>query len=136
MTYSTYTLIIAHGSRDSRWREPFESLIAKLQKIHGESAVGLAYMEMAQPTPYEVLQTLDISIYEHIIIVPLFMAEGAHVANDFAIIRQNIQETYPHLRVSQYVAMGEHPQVQALFERILSDIVTESVAPSSLAGKQ
>lgn len=43
-------VIFAHGSADSRWRLPFEELIASLAECHGAGKVRLACMEFAHPS--------------------------------------------------------------------------------------
>ena len=49
-------VIFAHGSADSRWRLPFEELIASLAECHGVDKVRFAYMEFAQPSLSDIAQ--------------------------------------------------------------------------------
>src|SRR4051812_42828317 len=49
---TTCLVLIAHGSRDARWREPFERLHATIRRTTSKS-VKLAYMEFISPTLIE-----------------------------------------------------------------------------------
>jgi hypothetical protein len=43
-------VLLAHGSKDPRWRAPFERIAQELQKKLGKQRVRLAYMEFVGPT--------------------------------------------------------------------------------------
>ena len=43
-------ILFAHGSRDPRWAEPFESVRAALSRTEPGLAVRLAYLEFMAPT--------------------------------------------------------------------------------------
>jgi sirohydrochlorin cobaltochelatase len=47
-------ILIAHGSRDPRWQQPFEQLLQRLKQAKPGAAIELAYMEFAEPTLLQV----------------------------------------------------------------------------------
>jgi sirohydrochlorin cobaltochelatase len=115
-----YTLLVAHGSRDPRWRKPFEALMHRLQAKEGYNTYGLCYMEMCEPTVEQHLATVNIQTYTSVRIVPLFMASGAHVANEIETLRHEIKAQYPHLNeVEVMQPIGEHPLMQQAMETII-----------------
>ena len=67
-------VIFAHGSADSRWRLPFEELIASLAERHGADKVRLAYMEFAQPSLSDIAQEAARDGKLHFRVLPLFLA--------------------------------------------------------------
>lgn len=59
-------VLLAHGSKDPRWRAPFERIAQELQKKLGKQRVRLAYMEFVGPTlmdvAHECVQQLTLNI--------------------------------------------------------------------------
>ena len=120
---SSFTLLIAHGSRDERWKQPFQSLIQRIKAQSPDALVDLCYMEMTSPTAEEVFEPLDVSKLSHVQILPLFMAAGAHVAHDIEALKSVLIQRYPHLTVEVLPPVGEHHLVQEAFETIVSEIL-------------
>jgi sirohydrochlorin cobaltochelatase len=100
-------VLMAHGSRDPRWRQPFEALVSRLP----HRTVALCYMEMAEPTLAQVIDQFRPT--QSVTILPLFMAAGAHVANDIAALADSLKVEHPSLTVSILPPVGEHSEVQA-----------------------
>jgi sirohydrochlorin ferrochelatase len=46
-------ILFAHGSRDPRWRKPFEKLPSSVAAELGSKCVRLAYLEMFRPTLFD-----------------------------------------------------------------------------------
>jgi sirohydrochlorin cobaltochelatase len=79
-------------------------------------------MEMCEPTMEQHLATVDVEAYSTLRILPLFMAAGAHVANDIEAMRHEIKAQYPHLtKVEVLQPIGEHPSVQAAMETVIAE---------------
>jgi sirohydrochlorin cobaltochelatase len=119
----TYTLLVAHGSRDERWKQPFEALQHTLLQSLPPEAFGLCYMEMTTPTYQDILETLPVKTIESLQILPLFMAAGAHVAHEIEDMKNDIQGRYPHLAVSVMPPIGEHPAVQEAFLSVIQSVI-------------
>lgn len=125
MTEAPFLLVlIAHGSRDPRWRAPFEALRESIQlqvlAQKKEACVALCYMEMAQPdlstAVREALQQQP-SIKEARIL-PLLMAAGAHFANEIQEQTHALKQQFPQLHIELLPPAGEAPGVKAALQQL------------------
>jgi len=73
--------LLAHGSRDPQWFEPFERIAASLQQRLPAVAVALAYLEHG-PSLEEAVIALGAKGAMSIRVVPLFLGTGGHVRDD------------------------------------------------------
>lgn len=80
MKYTDHTILLAHGSRDIRWTEPFEVIASKAKKQC--NAVSLAYMELAEPNLEQAIKQAKAAGANKIVILPLFFAAGKHLRED------------------------------------------------------
>ena len=48
-------VLLTHGSADPRWKQPFERLTRGLQRRLGQSAVRLAFLQLAEPSLMDVV---------------------------------------------------------------------------------
>ena len=114
----TLFLLMAHGSRDPRWREPFDRLMAELAPTPN-ATVELCFMEMAEPTMQQVLAR-----YPHLtrlVVWPIFWAAGAHVATDIPQQVAKLQAQRPALTIDVWPPVGEHPAIQATLKQLITD---------------
>jgi sirohydrochlorin cobaltochelatase len=114
---------MAHGSRDPRWRVPFERLAATLARDLGDGRVRLAYMEFASPSLSEVAEEARRDGVTRLCILPLFMAGGGHVDHDIPALAREVERLSPGLTVEVVGAVGEEPRVVAAIEEIARDLV-------------
>lgn len=129
-TQDTLLVLISHGSRDPRWRKPFERLTAELQEQVGQKQpLALCYMEMAEPDLFTVvakaLQTH--SKLTAVKIVPLFMAAGAHFAKDIKRLTEELREKHAQLNVITFPPVGEDPAMQALMKQLAEEALYSTV---------
>ena len=120
---NSMTLLVAHGSRDDRWKQPFEALKQRLETTSNPDMFALCYMEMTTPTYLDILASLDVQALDSIQIFPLFMAAGAHVAHEIEEMKVDIQNRYPHLQVVVLPPIGEHPLVQEVFQSVIQQTI-------------
>ena len=111
-------ILIAHGSKDPRWRAPFERLERSLKPDLGENGVYLSYMEFVEPTPMMAVKKAVEGGARKIKMLPLFMAGGAHVDQDIPPMVSKIRLAYPGLHVELLQPIGEHPQFTKLIYRV------------------
>lgn len=114
-------VIFAHGSPDIRWRLPFEELTASLTERHGADKVRLAYMEFARPSLADVVREAARDGKLHLRLLPLFLAAGAHVAEDIPQQIADAQRSFPQVKIELLQPIGEHPRVKELFREIACD---------------
>lgn len=119
-------VLLAHGSRDPRWRQPFEALITQASHIEkpSRSHIALAYMEMASPSLQDVVrQTMAMLPPQDTLtvqVLPLFMAMGAHLTHDVPPMCDALMAAYPErLRIHQAPALGENPAAQQVFLQVI-----------------
>ena len=106
-------VLLAHGSRDPRWRQPFEALQRGLARgDEGLHPVELAYLQFCEPTLDQVLCRCQAAGHGEALVVPLFMSGGGHVLND---VPGAVREAGKRAGVQVQVcgAVGEEPEVLA-----------------------
>lgn len=87
-------ILFAHGSRRNSWRQPFDKLLAKMQKINTNLLIELAFLEIMQPSlDTAIIKLIDIGC-TNIIICPIFLGKGGHIERDLANIINNIKNKY------------------------------------------
>jgi sirohydrochlorin cobaltochelatase len=108
---SSALILFGHGARDPRWAAPFRRLKQILQQQQPDVEVALAFLELMPPD----LPTLVAQLTEHgcndVTVVPVFFGQGGHVLRDLPILIENLQKTYPQLRVKVASAVGEDDEV-------------------------
>lgn len=114
-------VIFAHGSPDIRWRLPFEELTACLTERHGAERIRLAYMEFVRPSLADVVREAARDGKLHLRVLPLFLAAGAHVAEDIPQQIADAQMSFPQVKIELLQPIGEHPRVKELFREIACD---------------
>jgi sirohydrochlorin cobaltochelatase len=114
-------VILAHGSRDPRWRAPFETFVATLAADLGADKIRLAYMEFVTPTLADMAEEAMRDGVQQLKILPLFMAGGAHVDRDIPVQVTAVQGRFPSLDLSVLPPIGEHPRLVALMQEIAKE---------------
>ena len=114
-------VIFAHGSPDIRWRLPFEELTASLTERHSADRMRLAYMEFVRPSLADVVREAARDGKLHLRVLPLFLAAGAHVAEDIPQQIADAQRSFPQVKIELLQPIGEHPRVKKLFREIAFD---------------
>ena len=116
----TCLVLLAHGSRDPRWREPFEAIYLKMRGELGDS-VKLAYMEFVGPTVFDVAEQCTREGFAKLRILPLFMAAGAHLATDVPEQALQLRERYPKMEVEILPPVGEDARMFLLMQEIIRE---------------
>lgn len=119
MSKNNSTLIlIAHGSKDPRWRSPFERLLKSLKALLGENGVHLSYMEFAEPSLMTAATQAVEAGAHRIKVLPLFMAGGSHVDQDIPPQVSAVRQVFPNVSVELLPPIGEHPRFVNLIQEI------------------
>ena len=113
-------VLIAHGSKDARWRGTFECLYASVQARYGEN-IRLAYMEFVGPTMLDIARECYSRGVRSLRVLPLFMAGGAHVATDIPEQMAQVREEFPAMTVEAAAPIGEDPRMFAVIQEIIGD---------------
>ncbi len=113
-------ILIAHGSKDPKWKKPFESLHESLKETFGEEKIGLCYMEFINPNLEEIIISSIKNKITNFKIIPLFMAGGGHVDRDIPEQIAGAKEKFPEIKISLLPSIGENPIVIKAFKEVIS----------------
>jgi sirohydrochlorin cobaltochelatase len=110
-------ILFGHGARDSRWREPFDRLLALWRSQHGATPVELAFLEMMEPSLGIAVNNLIASGATDITVVPVFFGQGGHLRNDFPVLLDACRQQHLSIKLSATPAVGEDAAVlQAIID--------------------
>ena len=96
----TADILLAHGSRDARWRKSFETLLERIENHSPIKIFRLCYLELCGPSLSETVNDLtdNNSKISTIIIHPIFLSAGVHFNEDIQTMVYELQSIYPHLK--------------------------------------
>jgi len=117
----TRFVLLAHGSKDTRWQMPFNELTNDLKGRLGSEAVRLAYMEFSLPTLSHVAREAVKDGKRGLCILPLFLAAGGHLAEDIPAQVDDVRRSFPQLQIELLPPIGEHPLVKGVFQEIVCE---------------
>lgn len=103
-------ILIAHGSRDSRWRSSVERVVESLRGELGADATRLAYMERTPPTLMDVAREAVAQGTTSLRVLPLFLAEEGHVERDIQPLVDEVRRAFPEVAVEQLAPVGQAPE--------------------------
>lgn len=115
-------VLIAHGSRDARWRASVEQVVTSIQQDIGPDAVELAYMDCTPPTLEDVVSAAAGRGASRFRVLPLFLATEGHVERDVLPLVEAVRRARPALNVEVLEPIGQH----ALFRELLRQIAAEA----------
>ena len=106
-------ILIAHGARDQRWLEPFLRLRAELEEKLRPRKLALSFMEFSRPSFADAASELARENVQRILVVPIFLSGGGHVANDIPALVAAERARHPAIAFEVAGALGEEPEVTA-----------------------
>lgn len=104
-------VLIAHGARDARWLEPFTRLAADLADKLAPRKVALSFMEFARPSFADAVLELSAAGATNVLVVPVFLSGGGHVAGDVPALVDAQRARHPMLEFTVSGALGEEAEV-------------------------
>jgi len=115
----TAFVLIAHGSRDPAWAEPFTRL------AHGAGA-RLAFVEMGSPTVDEAVTRAIAEGARTVRLLPLFMAVGRHVRQDIPASVETLRAAHPDCTIEILPCLGENEHFWAALAEIVRAHMAET----------
>jgi sirohydrochlorin cobaltochelatase len=100
-------ILLAHGARDPRWREPFERLVERIGASRPELSVRLAFLELMTPDLLGAGEQLVADGCDALHVVPVFLGQGGHVREDVPALVDALRQRCPGMPVTQSRAAGE-----------------------------
>ena len=113
-------VLLAHGSRDERWREPIEAVAARVTALDPQARVVCAYMELAAPDLRTAAAALIASGAKVVRVVPLFLGMGKHAREDLPLQVEGLRQAWPQVDFQLAGIVGEEPELVDLLARIAS----------------
>ncbi|BEP42734.1 sirohydrochlorin chelatase [Variovorax sp. V15] len=111
-------VLLAHGSRDERWRQPIEAVAQRVRADDPDALVACAYMELATPDLPTAVETLIGGGATAIRVVPLFLGMGKHAREDLPLQVEALRQRWPAIGFSLARIVGEEPELVDLLARI------------------
>ena len=111
-------ILIAHGSRDPRWRASVEKLTESLQADLGPDRVRLAYMKCTPPTLLDAASDAVRAGAKRIRVLPLFLAGEGHVDRDIHPLVDQLRKAHGSVEVELLPPVGQHRLFQKLLYKI------------------
>jgi len=118
-------ILIAHGARDQRWLEPFVRMRGELAAKLAPCKVLLSFMEFAPPTLADTAAELGRAGVRRVLVVPVFLSGGGHVANDIPALVATERARYPEIAFTVAGAIGEEPEVVAAMAAAVTRLATK-----------
>ena len=110
-------VLFAHGARDPKWSEPFESLAARFAALEPDVPLSLAYLDFMTPDLPGAVRALLAKGCDAITIVPAFLGVGGHVRRDVPEIVEALSREHPGVAISNASPHGEEASVQDAMAR-------------------
>ncbi len=111
-------ILFAHGSTDPIWQETFHRIVRDLRSDLGESSVGLAFMERAEPTLLDAVTKAAADHVNRVQVLPMFFSAGGHVSRDIPRLVDEAKSHFPALKIELLRPIGEHPSFADLVGQI------------------
>ena len=100
-------ILLAHGARDPRWREPFDQLVERVRAKRPELAVRLAFLELMTPDLLLAGEELVACGCDTLLIVPIFFGQGGHVREDVPALADVLRNRWAGVAVSVSRTAGD-----------------------------
>ena len=100
-------VLFAHGARDPEWRLPFEKIQRKVAVRRPDLSVELAFLEIMQPSLSDTVARLSGAGHTHIIVAPMFMAQGGHLKRDLQQMLDGLRQRHPAIILESLPAVGD-----------------------------
>jgi len=108
---SSAVILFAHGAREPEWAQPLEGIRDRLRAAGVQ--VELAFLEFMSPSLDETAAALADKGAETVIIVPLFLAQGAHLKRELPVIVERIRKRHAKTAFRVTPALGDSPEILA-----------------------
>ena len=111
-------ILFGHGSRDPQWRQPIESVAARMALGQPGLQVHCAYLEFDQPDLQAAAAQAVAAGASSISIVPMFLGTGTHLRRDLPDLLRTLREKYWAVHFSLQRPVGDDPRLLDLIAAI------------------
>src|SRR5260370_7294179 len=103
---SSAVILFAHGAREPEWAQPFERIRDRLRAAG--TPVELAFLEFMSPSLDEAAERL--ADKGTVIIVPLFLAQGAHLKRELPAMVAKLRRRHAKTEFPVTPPLRQEPQ--------------------------
>lgn len=135
MHHKTGILLLAHGSRDEQWRQPFLEIQNEVSHLHG-GPVSLSFLEHMKPAFADCVIELANRGVTTIRVVPLFLATGGHIRSCVPQLVSQAQIAHPELSFQTLPPLGESRALISAFAHFAISATVNAENPPSPIHKQ
>lgn len=119
-------ILVAHGSRDARWRDSVRALAGKVAQRLPDTSVKVAFMQFDGPTLPDVVERAAAEGHRNLTLLPLFVASAGHVDKDIKPLVAELARIHPNLELHLLTPVGE----DELFPTFISNVFSRPSEPS------
>jgi sirohydrochlorin cobaltochelatase len=102
-------ILFAHGARDARWSMTLDDLRQRVQARAPDAHVGTAFLEFQPPTLESAIERVLAAGARAIEVMPVFWANGGHMANDVPPLLAAVERRHPGVEVRLLPVLSELP---------------------------
>lgn len=118
----TGVVVLGHGSRYPQGLAVIAETAARYQTAHPEYVVRYGFVEIAAPRLEDVLEAMIVEGLQKILVVPLFLSFGHHIARDLPARMAVMAERHPNVNLITTGPIGADP--------LLCEIIQARIASS------
>jgi sirohydrochlorin ferrochelatase len=111
-------LIVAHGSRELPAQQEFKNLVGKYRKRHPGWKIAHAFLELAEPSIPQALESLAKSSDE-ITVLPLFLFTAKHVRKHIPEILAAFRKDHPKVKIKLAKPLGADSKLLDILDQRL-----------------
>ncbi len=113
-------LLLAHGTTIPPANRAIEEVAAAVGEEADYASVGVAYLDLNQPTILDALDALAADGYDFIVTMPYFLHQGRHVAEDVPALLKEAAARWPDVTFVHAEHLG--------YDLLLADLIAERIA--------
>lgn len=117
----TGVLVLGHGSRYAQGLEVITETAARYQAAHPALVVRPAFVEIASPRLEEALEQMVAEGLAKIIVVPLFLSFGHHIAKDLPARMVAFASAHPDVNLITTAPIGADPLLCEIIQARIDD---------------
>ncbi len=100
-------ILLAHGARSDDWARPFRDIEQRLRAARPSTRVSLAFLEFIEPDFDTACNRLAAAGATRIVVCPLFLGVGGHVARDLPRLIEAARARWPAIAIERTPTLGE-----------------------------
>ena len=114
-------ILLGHGSHDPQVPQVSHQIREGLLAIRPELDIHVAFLDHCAPTGMQVVKKLVSQRVAEVVFVPLLLSDAFHVQAEVPALLNQVQASFPQLRVIAARPIGPEAQLLSIIDRRLRD---------------